>query len=120
MTSPAATPASPGPSSPARLSVRTTELADDDPLLTLLPADENVAWLRRDEGLVGYGVADYPLELCWDDYVFAMLQVPLVATFGCAYSTSRTERGDRMFAVMVARGCAAIRDLGTLGLVAGI
>jgi menaquinone-specific isochorismate synthase len=57
VTSPAATPASPGPSSPARLSVRTTELADDDPLLTLLPADENVAWLRRDEGLVGYGVA---------------------------------------------------------------
>jgi phosphotransferase family enzyme len=70
--------------------------------------------------LVGYGVTDYPLELCWDDYVFAMLQVPLVATFGCAYSTSRTERGDRMFAAMVARGCAAIRDLGTLDLVAGI
>jgi len=70
--------------------------------------------------LLGYGVADYPLELCWEDYVFAMLQVPLVATFGCAYSTTRTERGDRMFAAMVARGCAAIRDLGTLGLVTGI
>lgn len=68
--------------------------------------------------LVGYGVADYPLELCWEDYAFAMLQVPLVATFGCAYSTSRTERGDRMFAVMVARGCAAIRDLGSLDLAA--
>jgi hypothetical protein len=65
--------------------------------------------------LVGYGVTDSPLieyglELCWDDYAFAMLQVPLVATFGCAYSTNRTERGDRMFAVMVARGCAAIRE----------
>lgn len=69
------------------------------------------------QALVGYGVADYPVELCWDDYVFAMLQVPLVATFGCAYSTSRTDRGDRMFAVMVARGCAAIRDLGTLAIV---
>lgn len=65
--------------------------------------------------LVQHGVGDYPLELCWDDYVFAMLQVPLVATFGCAYSTNRTERGDRMFAVMVERGCAAIRELGTLG-----
>ena len=69
------------------------------------------------QALVGFGIADYPLELCWEDYVFAMLQVPLVTTFGCAYSTSRTERGDRMFAVMVARGCAAIRDLGTLDLV---
>lgn len=72
------------------------------------------------QALVGYGVADYPLSLCWEDYVFAMLQVPLVATFGCAYSTSRTERGDRMFAVMVARGCAAIRDLGTLDVVGSI
>ena len=51
MTSPAATPASPG------LSVRTTEIDDDDPLLTLLPADGGMAWLRRDEGLIGYGVA---------------------------------------------------------------
>jgi len=72
------------------------------------------------QALVGYGVADYPLETCWEDYVFAMLQVPLVATFGCAYSTTRTERGDQMFAVMVARGCAAIRDLGTFDLVGGI
>ncbi len=51
MTSPAANPASPG------LSVRTTEIDDDDPLLTLLPADDGMAWLRRDEGLIGYGVA---------------------------------------------------------------
>ena len=28
----------------------------------------------------------------------------------------RSERGDRMFATMVARSCAAIRDLGTLSL----
>jgi len=51
VTSPAASPASPG------LSVRTTEIDDDDPLLTLLPDADGVAWLRRDEGLVGYGVA---------------------------------------------------------------
>jgi menaquinone-specific isochorismate synthase len=52
VTSPAATPtSSPG------LSVRTTEIDDDDALLALLPADDSVAWLRRDEGLVGYGVA---------------------------------------------------------------
>jgi hypothetical protein len=45
-----------------------------------------------------------------------MLQGPLVATFGCAFGT-RSERGDRMFATMVARSCAAIRELGTLALV---
>ncbi len=55
----------------------------------------------------------YDVEHCWDDYVFAMLQGPLVAVFGYAYGT-RTERGDRMFAAMVHRACAAIRDLDTL------
>ena len=66
--------------------------------------------------LVGHGVAAYSLEECWDDYRFAQLQVPLVAVFGQAYG-ARTERGDRMFAVMTARSCAAVRDLGTLDLV---
>jgi menaquinone-specific isochorismate synthase len=51
VTSPAATSASPG------LSVRTTEIDGHDPLLSLLPADDAVTWLRRDEGLVGWGVA---------------------------------------------------------------
>lgn len=68
--------------------------------------------------LEGYGVASYPAELAWDDYRFAMLQGPLVSVFGCAYGT-RTERGDRMFAAMVARACAAIRDLGTIELAQG-
>lgn len=65
--------------------------------------------------LTAYGVVGYSFEECWDDYVFAMLQGPLVATFGCAYGT-RTERGDRMFAAMVARACTAIRDLDSLAL----
>ena len=51
VTSPLATTESPG------LSVRTTEIDDDDPLLDLLPAEGAVTWLRRDEGLVGWGVA---------------------------------------------------------------
>ncbi len=66
--------------------------------------------------LVGHGVTDYDRDQCWDDYRFAMIQGPLVSVFGCAYGT-RTERGDRMFAAMVTRACAAIRDLGTLDLV---
>jgi hypothetical protein len=66
--------------------------------------------------LVGHGVDGYPLEDCWDDYRYAMLQGPLVSVFGCAYG-ARTDRGDAMFAAMVNRSCAAIRDLGTLDLV---
>mgnify|MGYP006147111749 CR=1 FL=1 len=71
------------------------------------------AYHRR---LVALGVEGYPAEECWDDYRFGMLQGPLVTVFGQAYGT-RTERGDRMFAVMTSRCCAAIRDLGTLELV---
>ncbi len=66
--------------------------------------------------LAGHGVTSYSPDQCWDDYRFAQLQVPLVAVFGQAYG-ARTERGDRMFAAMTARSCAAIRDLGTLDLV---
>jgi hypothetical protein len=65
--------------------------------------------------LLAYGVETYPLELCWDDYRFSMIQGPLVSVFGCAYG-ARTERGDAMFAAMVERSCTAIRDLGTLAL----
>jgi hypothetical protein len=68
------------------------------------------------QALTAYDVRDYSLEDCWEDYRFAMVQGPLVSVFGCAYGT-RTERGDRMFAAMVARSCAAIRDLDTLALV---
>jgi hypothetical protein len=68
------------------------------------------------DALTGHGVADYGLERCWDDYRFAALQGPLIAVLGAAYGNP-TERGNRMFAAMVARSCAAIRDLGTLGLI---
>ena len=42
---------------PSPLVVRTVEIDDPGPLLALLPADDAVAWLRRGEGLVGWGVA---------------------------------------------------------------
>ncbi|NLU81607.1 oxidoreductase family protein, partial [Rhodococcus sp. HNM0569] len=70
------------------------------------------------DALLRFGVAGYTLDDCWDDYRFAMLQGPLVSVFGCAYGT-RSPRGDRMFAAMVTRACAAIRDLGTLDAVRG-
>ncbi|GAB3257339.1 chorismate-binding protein [Alteromonas gracilis] len=43
---------------PLRLVVRTHAVTDPGPLLDLLPLDEEpVAWVRRGEGLVGWGVA---------------------------------------------------------------
>ncbi|KQS00871.1 hypothetical protein ASG12_02140 [Williamsia sp. Leaf354] len=65
--------------------------------------------------LLGHGVTDHDRDECRDDYRFAMIQGPLVSVFGCAYGT-RSPRGDEMFATMVRRSCAAIRDLGTLAL----
>ncbi|RNL80125.1 phosphotransferase family protein [Nocardioides marmorisolisilvae] len=69
------------------------------------------------QALISHGVTGYPLETCWEDYRFALLQGPLVSVFGCAYG-ARSERGDAMFAAMVARSCAAMREHGTLELVA--
>lgn len=68
--------------------------------------------------LLAHGVTDYALDECWTDYRLSMLQGPLIAVFGCVY-TGRTDRGDAMFAAMLSRSCAAIRDLGTLDLVDG-
>lgn len=67
--------------------------------------------------LVGYGVSNYTVDQCFEDYRHGMLQMPLIAIYGCAYG-SRTERGDQMFAAMIRRGCAAMRDLDTLSLLA--
>ena len=40
-----------------RLVARSVEVPDPGPLLDLLPDDSPVAWLRRGEGIVGWGVA---------------------------------------------------------------
>lgn len=47
----------PLPREDAPLVVRTVPVADPGPLLDLLPADDAVAWVRRGDGLVGWGVA---------------------------------------------------------------
>ncbi|MBO0676274.1 phosphotransferase [Mycolicibacterium sp. S2-37] len=67
--------------------------------------------------LLSHGVTDYSLDTCWQDYRLGMVQVPLITALGCAFATS-TERGDDMMLVMASRGCRAIRDLGTLDLIA--
>lgn len=71
------------------------------------------AYHRR---LRSHGVAGYDVAACWDDYRFGMLQIPLLTMLGFAFSAA-TERGDDMVLAMLARGCAAIRDLGTLDLI---
>ena len=88
---------------------------------TGLPPDVRAAHERDlvaayHQALVGHGVTGYDADTCWDDYRFAMLQGPLVSVFGCAYGT-RTDRGDLMFAAMVERSCAAIRERDSLPLV---
>jgi menaquinone-specific isochorismate synthase len=42
---------------PTRLTVTTRRLADDRPLVDLLPVDDGLLWSRRDEGLIGWGTA---------------------------------------------------------------
>jgi fructosamine-3-kinase len=55
----------------------------------------------------------YALSDCEEDYRVGQLQVPLIATLGWAFTT-QTPRGADMMLAMVARSCAAIRDLNAL------
>jgi hypothetical protein len=66
--------------------------------------------------LLGYGVTNYDRESCWRDYRLGMVQVPLISALGFAFATA-TDRGDDMMLTMLARGCQAIRELGTIDLV---
>jgi hypothetical protein len=66
--------------------------------------------------LLDQGVRDYDLETCWHDYRYGMVQVPLICGLGLAFAAG-TDRGDDMMVTMLRRGCAAIRELGTIGLI---
>jgi hypothetical protein len=65
------------------------------------------------DALTGHGVVDYSFGECWDDYCYGLFQGPLITVLGAMIAT-RTERGDEMFAVMMERCCAALRDVGAL------
>jgi hypothetical protein len=83
-----------------------------DPDLRRLHEDRIVGEYHRalTEGVNGGpGVHGYDLDLCREDYRYAMLQAPLIIVLGCAVGTP-TERGDSMFLAMTERACAAIRD----------
>lgn len=68
--------------------------------------------------LLSYGVAGYSAEDCWDDYVYGLLQTPVLGIFGWMYGT-RTARGDEMFALLMRRSCRAIADHDALAVVRG-
>lgn len=63
--------------------------------------------------LLAQGVEDHGLDASRDDYVYGMLQAPLVVVFGSAVAEA-SDRGDEMFLAMTERSAAAIDDLGTL------
>jgi Phosphotransferase enzyme family len=69
------------------------------------------------DALLGHGVSGYDRETCWTDYRFGALQAPLISALGFAFAVG-TERGDDMILAMLRRGCQAVRELDTLGLVA--
>ncbi|MFW0795488.1 phosphotransferase [Gordonia sp. CPCC 205515] len=60
--------------------------------------------------LLDHGVTDYSFDDCWRDYLDSLIQSPLIIVFGCGAAIP-TERGDRMFATMLARTAAALNDL---------
>jgi hypothetical protein len=68
------------------------------------------------QALHGYGVTDYDRETCWRDYRLGMPQAVLISALGFAFAAA-TDRGDDMVLTMLARGCRAIRELGTLELI---
>lgn len=69
--------------------------------------------------LVARGVDGYSFEQCFEDYRLGQLQGPMITMIGSTVATAeRSDQADRMFLAMARRSCAAIRDLGSLDLLA--
>ncbi|WP_407688942.1 phosphotransferase family protein [Mycobacterium sp. HUMS_1102779] len=66
--------------------------------------------------LLEHGVSGYERETCWRDYRLGVPQALLISALGFAFAAA-TDRGDDMVLTMLARGCQAVRDLGTLDLI---
>ena len=82
-------------------------------------AHEKDLVLRYHEALLRRGVRAYDFDTCFDDYRLGQLQGPMITVLGAIYATAeRSARADGMFLAMATRSCAAIRDLGSLDLLA--
>ena len=58
----------------------------------------------------GYGVADYPFDQCWADYVHSSYASLSMAVFA-SMMVGRTDRGDEMFMAMANRSAQMAADL---------
>lgn len=63
-----------------------------------------------------YGIADYDIETCWEDYRLGLLQAVLVPTLGYAFA-DRTDRADSIMSTMLIRACEAIARHEALDLI---
>jgi hypothetical protein len=70
---------------------------------------------RYHDRLQALGVRDYPFERCERDYRYNTFLGYFMATYA-PMVVRRTERGDQMFTVWLARTASQIRDLGSLEL----
>jgi hypothetical protein len=66
--------------------------------------------------LLAEGVAGYGIDSCFEDYRIGLLQAPMIAALGWAFSAA-TDRGDEMMIAMVERASTAINELETLPLI---
>ncbi|MBC2898426.1 phosphotransferase [Rhodococcus sp. 4CII] len=62
------------------------------------------------ENLVAFGVTDYTLEQCWDDYRVMAIHGLQVGVYG-AGAVKRTPRGDEMWRTWIRRHATQTRDL---------
>ena len=62
------------------------------------------------ESLRAYGVSDYSLEECWDEYRLSSFGALVMAVFASMH-VGRTDRGDRMFLAMVNRSAQLAADM---------
>jgi hypothetical protein len=70
---------------------------------------------RYHDALLGYGVAGYSFEQCWDDYRRAAHASLGMAIFS-SILVGRTDRGDEMFMAMANRSAQMAADLDTASL----
>lgn len=90
-------------------------------IVTSLPAEVRPTVERKlvaayHEWLCSYGVDDYGVDRCWQDYRLGVLQAPLIAALGFAFAGT-TDRSEDVVRVMLQRSCQAIRDLDTFRLI---
>jgi hypothetical protein len=72
---------------------------------------------RYHDGLLAYGVDDYPLDECWEDYRRSSFASLVMAVFA-SMMVGRTDRGDAMFMAMANRSAQMAADLDAGSLLA--